>query len=108
MVQTLTTAEFLSLPGWMMQNRHLYITVNIVIVDVTDEDKAKATRLHQFISAAVKLINILFPFLASDSRHKQNNTSQQLHRLPADCCLEAGNLIASIAVRAESHSAYAL
>lgn len=89
-----------------MLNGRLYITVNIVIVDVTDEDKTKTTRLHQFISAAVKLINTLFPFLGL--RHKQNNTFHQLHSLPVDCCLEAGNLIASIAVSAESHRADAL
>lgn len=65
--QTLTTVRFLRLPRWMMSGGYLYIRVNIVIVDVTDEDNPKTTRLHQFISAAVKLMNTLFPFLASAS-----------------------------------------
>lgn len=65
--QTLTIAESLSLSGWMMLNGHLYIVVNIVIFDVTDEDNPKTRCLHQFISAAVKLINTLFPFSASAS-----------------------------------------
>lgn len=86
-----------------MLNRHLYITVNIVIVDVTEEDNAFASVYFSSSKADKYFVSFLGP-----SRHKHNDTFHQLHRLLVDCCLEAGNLIASIAVRAQSHSAYAL
>lgn len=37
----LTTAESLSPPGCMTLDVHLYLAVNIVILDVTDEDNER-------------------------------------------------------------------
>lgn len=37
----LTTAESLRPPGCMMLDVHLYVVVNVVILDVTDEDNER-------------------------------------------------------------------
>lgn len=95
--QALTMGELVSLPGEVVLNRHLYITVNTVVVDVTDEDKPKTTHSRQFISAVVRADECSVSFLGLN-RHGHSNTFHQLHWLLVDCCTETGNLIASIVI----------
>lgn len=61
---------------------------------------------HQLNSAAAKQIKCSGSILGLSHTYK-NNTFQRLQRWTVDCCLEAGKLIASIAVRGRARRAYA-
>lgn len=63
-----------------------------------NEDKPQTRCHHQLDSAAAKQIKRSSSILGLSHTYK-NNTSQRLQRRTVDCCLEAGKLIASIAVR---------
>lgn len=65
---------------------------------VNIEDKPQMRCHHQLDSAAAKQIKRSGSILGLSHTYK-NNTSQRLQRRTVDCCLEAGKLIASIAVR---------
>lgn len=65
---------------------------------VSIEDKPQMRCHHQLDSAAAKQIK-RSGFILGLSHTYKNNTSQRLQRRTVDCCLEAGKLIASIAVR---------